>query len=80
MNNTSNLKDKITNYAALLVAIIEGVSAYWSAHTGQAFDWKQLGFSIVVIIVAWYTGKAPNGTTKTTIQVKNQNIQSTGVQ
>ncbi len=61
----NNLKDKLSNYAALLVALVEGINIYLQAHSGQPFDWKLFLGAMAVIVIGYLTGKAPNATTKT---------------
>jgi hypothetical protein len=70
---TVNLKDKITTYAAYASVVVGIVNAYLQAHAGQAIDWKQLGLFLVTGLIAYFTGKNPDGTAKTPEQVANLN-------
>ena len=65
----NNLKDKITNYVAVLLILVEAVNTYLQAHAGQPFDWKLFSLTIGAAIVAWFTGKTPSGAVKTPGQV-----------
>jgi hypothetical protein len=74
--NTSNLKDKLTNYVALLLAIAQAIYIYVNAHIGKPFDWQSFILTIAGIVISYFTGKAPNGTAKTPDQVASQNAPS----
>lgn len=58
-----NLKDTLTNILSVVTVIIGAASAYFQQSTDEGINWAQLGIAIVVAIVAWFTGKKPNGTT-----------------
>lgn len=58
-----NLKDQITNVLAILMVVGGAVNAYLQSNAGD-INWLQLGTAVVVAVVAWFTGKNPNGTSK----------------
>jgi uncharacterized membrane protein YfcA len=65
MNNGSNLKDTITTIFAILMVIAGAVNAFLQANTGNdTINWYQLVVAVVIAVVAYFTGKNPNGTTK----------------
>jgi uncharacterized membrane protein len=59
-----NLKDNITTILAVLMIIGGTVNAYIQANAGQEINWYQLVVAVVVSVVAYFTGKNPDGTTK----------------
>jgi len=60
-----NLKDTITTIFAVLMAIAGAVNAFLQANTGtDKINWYQLLVAVVVAVVAYFTGKNPNGSTK----------------
>jgi VIT1/CCC1 family predicted Fe2+/Mn2+ transporter len=78
--NNSNLKDTLSTICGVVLAICTTLLATLSTMP----TWLKTTCGILIAIsgavIGVLTGKAPNGTTKTEVQVKNQNIQSTGVQ
>lgn len=60
----TNLKDTITTIFAVLMVIGGAVNAYLQANAGQAINWYQIVVAVAVAVVAYFTGKNPNGTTK----------------
>ena len=71
--NTSNLKDVITNYLAVILVILGALNTFLQAHAGQKISWPQLVMFIGGAVIAYFTGKTPAGTAKTTEQVVAQN-------
>ena len=60
----NNLKDNVTTIIAIVTVIIGAVTAYLQANAGQPINWMQFGLYILGAIVAYFTGKNPNGSTK----------------
>ena len=61
----TNLKDTITTIFAILMVIAGAVNAFLQANTGtDTINWYQLAVAIIVAVVAYFTGKNPNGSTK----------------
>jgi hypothetical protein len=68
-----NLKDKITNWMALLVLIAQGcyvIIENWI--NGAPFEWKQLVGAVILAFILWATGKAANLKSKSNEQIKKQ--------
>jgi len=68
-----NIKDKITNYLAIILAVVGGLQTYLQLHAGQPINWAQLSLFIAGIVISYFTGKTPDGSTKTPEQVTQQN-------
>ena len=66
--NTSNLKDKLTDWLAVIMIIGGAINAYLQANSG-AINWYQLGMAVVIAVLAYFTGKKPDGKTKTPTEV-----------
>ena len=64
-----NIKDILTTIFAIVAIVAGAVNAYLqSVGTGE-IDWFQLGIAVVVALVAYLTGKNPNGSSKTSNQL-----------
>ena len=72
-----NLKDTISNYAAVILVIAGGVQTFLTLNASKPIDFGQLSLYLVGIIIAYLTGKNPDGSTKSDGQVTTQNSQST---
>lgn len=71
----NNLKDKITTYLSIILIVVGAVNTYLQSITGD-INWVQLIMFVVSAVIAYFTGKNPNGTTKSVEQVRLQNKQS----
>ena len=65
----TNIKDKLTNVIAVVIAIIGAVQAVAQAVQGhlnsvQDVNWLNLLVVVGVTLVAWFTGKDSDGKTK----------------
>jgi hypothetical protein len=60
----TNIKDKLTNWLAVILVIGGAVNAYLQVNAGQPIDWMQLIMIAVGAVVSYFTGKAANGTAK----------------
>lgn len=60
-----NLKDTLTNIAAVLVVVGAAVKTFLDASTGQDINWLQLVFAVAVAVIGWLTGKTADGKKKT---------------
>jgi hypothetical protein len=60
----SNIKDIITNIMAILLVIGGSLQAYMQSlpSADGNINFVQLGLTVCMAVVAWFTGKAPNGT------------------
>ena len=58
------LKDKITNIVALIMVVGGAINAYLQSLNGGDINWFQLGSSIIVALVAYFTGKDSFGKPK----------------
>lgn len=73
--NISNIKDTLTTICGLVVAVggsllaLDGIPTNVKAIVGIAV-------AVSVGVIGWLTGKAPDATTKTTSQLKDQNVQA----
>ena len=72
----NNLKDKLSSYAAYILAVVGGIQTYLTIHAGQPINWGLLSLYVVGIIVGILTGKNPDGSTKSLEQVVTQNTQA----
>ena len=59
----TTLKDKVTNITGLLMIIGGAVNAYLQSLVGE-INWFQLAFSVLGAVVAYFTGKASDGSSK----------------
>lgn len=76
MKTTSNLKDKVTTGLSIALMLGGAVNTYLQANAGQPINWSQLGMFVVTAAIAYFTGKNPDGSTKSPEQVAQQNSQS----
>jgi hypothetical protein len=65
-----NIKDILTTIFAIVSIVAGAVNAYLQSIGTGEIDWFQLGIAIIVALVAYLTGKNPNGTTKTFSQIE----------
>ena len=61
----SNVKDILTTIIAIAVVVTQAISAYLQSTTGD-INWIQMVLAIGVALVAYFTGKNGDGTTKKT--------------
>ena len=59
----STIKDSITNIVAFIMVIGGAVNAYLQSVTDD-INWFQLVFAVLGAVVAYFTGKANDGTPK----------------
>jgi len=52
-----NIKNTITNIAALLVILGAAVSTYVESLGGGEINWLNLGLALAVAVIGWLTGK-----------------------
>jgi len=52
-----NLKNTITNIAALLVVLGAVTNTYIESLNGGEINWLNLGLALVVAVIGWLTGK-----------------------
>jgi hypothetical protein len=71
--NTSNLKDTITNYLAILLVALGALNTFLQANAGQPINWQQLVLFVGGAVISYFVGKAPNGKAKTADQVASAN-------
>ena len=70
--NSSNFKDKITNLCGLVFLVGGGLAVAPVPPNVKVI--AGIASTIAGSIVAWFTGKAPSGDTKSDSQVKDQNV------
>lgn len=63
----SNIKDTISTIIAILFPLYEPINAWLISN--QPFNWKTFVASLLLSVIAYFTGKNPDGTTKTEAQV-----------
>ncbi len=76
MNTTSNLKDRLTTIAGIILALTGTVLTLEKAGVVLPSYVTTTATALGIIagsVVAYLTGKSPDGTTKTPEQVVNQN-------
>jgi hypothetical protein len=80
-----NLKDKLTSilgYSSIVIAVVQAVMLAYNAWLATATsnpsvaEYIQLAILIVVGVIGVFTGKNPNGSTKSATQVAEQNAQA----
>jgi hypothetical protein len=69
----NNIKDTITNYAAIILLVVGAVQTFLQANAGKPIDWGQLTLFVIGAVCSYFIGKTPNGQTKTDVQVTAQN-------
>jgi len=57
----NNLKDKLSTIVAIVLVVFGAVDAYLQSLVGD-INWFQLAMAIIIAIIAYLTGKKPNGT------------------
>ena len=68
-----NVKDILTNWTALATSIAYVVLVYLQNVLGGApFSWPTLGTAVVLILLQVITGKNPDLSTKTPVQIAAQ--------
>lgn len=60
----SNIKDTLTTIFAVVSVIAGAVNAYLQSLGTNGIDWFQLIAAVVVAVVAWFTGRNPDGSKK----------------
>jgi len=68
-----NLKDKLTTWVAIILVVVEAVNAYLQS-TADGINWYQLVMAVIVAVIAYLTGKKPNGTAKSDASVSEINV------
>lgn len=68
----TNLKDTLSTIFAILSVIAGAVNAYLQSVGTGNIDYFQLAISIIVAVVAYFTGKNANGSSKSDLQLIKQ--------
>lgn len=64
MKTKVNLKDLITTIVGLIQLIANIIVQGIDAANGGTINWKTIAFSVVIAIIAYFTGKNSDGSTK----------------
>jgi hypothetical protein len=75
MDNSSNFKDTVTNYCGLVFAICTALVSLSGTISLPTAVTTICGILIAVSggVIGYYTGKAPNGNTKSGAVIENEN-------
>lgn len=69
----TNLKDTLTTIVAIGLVLFGAIDTFLKASAGTDINWLQLVLVIAGAIVAYFTGKKANGTTKSDAAVEANN-------
>jgi hypothetical protein len=63
---TGTVKDIVTNIAGLVLVIVSAIQQALAAYNGQDVNWYQIVATVVVAVIAYFTGKTGDGKAKVT--------------
>jgi hypothetical protein len=72
----NNLKDKVTNYLAILLVALGALNGFLQTNAGKPIDWVQLVLFVSLATISFVIGKSPNLLTKTSEQVTSENAKT----